>query len=610
MDDSVSPPTSPTKRSGTNALPITRPNRASSTSMPPLEDYLTDYLNLKFKEKLTRKDFDDSIMDTLRQLPLFQAIQVIHRFNDSVGPRVVNRQAFLVSIIRSTQRWWTPSNGEGKVYFDGPNTALIVQLCMNSNLNPDVFTPAVCHALQLLTPEQVIQVAQTFGSTSIALHVAHDSYYAKQQLFLSMAHAALMNFHHAPRGSEAVVDQIFLNENLIPEAPASEAAALGRLRADAAAASQLPGILSEFIARTCAISKTISESDLDATARDALKRVALLQAMQAVQHFSLTMSDQIQKRSAYLMGILRGQEQHWERSRASKHVPGGAKELLNLHPRLLLKIAHLCLDGNCVPSDFSPEVCYELKFLDCDVAIKAVMSFNNNKRIAAGPGGGVINRVGFLHGLLRNIKQADSINSNSASQQNLASAENGNSPIELQTSTKSFAPLSPPELNPQAKPYSPVLTASSSKSGLATITVGTTGSSSATISSNCTGPSVNPNIQVPSEQNSQDLARLLDSSRDAISFLTAALARSRTSEIRLRRELAESQAQVQHLMNTLLTQRESYLKQIDIIKTQSLAQLSRSFDGLSSWVSGSEHTNQDSLLPNQVGSSVIMDENQ
>ena len=43
--------------------------------------------------------------------------------------------------------------------------------------------------------------------------------------------------------------------------------------------------------------------------------------------------------------------QHW-----NDRFPGGSAALLNLNPRLLLRIANLCLDGNCIPSDFQTEV--------------------------------------------------------------------------------------------------------------------------------------------------------------------------------------------------------------------------------------------------------------
>lgn len=172
-------------------------------------------------------------------------------------------------------------------------------MCISGKLNPDVFTPAVCHVLQILSEEQVISVAAGFGTYSIALHVANDSYYAKQQLFLSMAHAALMQSPSAA----------LLNINVFetPEIAANEAALLGRKRADESASKQLRGMLTEFIARTCARSKVIKESDLDGSVRDFLGRHALLLAMQTVEHFACSTSDIIVKKSAFLMGIFRGQ---------------------------------------------------------------------------------------------------------------------------------------------------------------------------------------------------------------------------------------------------------------------------------------------------------------
>lgn len=609
----TTPPTSPTSFVANPSSVPSRLNRSNSNFQ---EDNLNEFIKLKCKEKVTSRDFDEATLESLRQLPLFQAIQVVHRFNDSVGPRVVNRQAFLVSIIRSTQRWWTPSNGQGKIYCDGPNTSLVVSLCVNGTLNPDVFTPSVCHALQLLTPEQVVQVAQGFGSNSLALHVANDSYYAKQQLFLSMAHAALMNFHPQPP-AEASSSPEFLSveDNMtVPEATANEAAALGRRISDASAAAQLPGFLSEFIARVCAISKTIKESDFDGPARDALKRVAFIQAMQAVQHFSLTMSDRIQNRSAYLMGILRGQEQHWERSRASKYFTNGAKELLSLHPRLLLKIAHYCLDGHCLPSDFSPEVCFELKNLDCDSAIKAVVSFNNNKRIVAGPAGGVLNRVGFFHGMLRNIRQAETQTCTGAATQ-LVTSPAMNEPksisIELNATAKPFVP--PSMLAPASPPHKPELSAQARS-----FNTTSSGSAASKTESPClilsaAGPS-SPNTplspssptkvrETNSTREDKNQSRLLDSSRDAISFLTSALARSRTNEIRLRRELQEAQAQIAHLMQSLLSQQEAHVQEVEAAKAQLLSAVAHNLDkvvqhansAVEEGVTSSSHQTSDAL---------------
>lgn len=541
--------------------PIPAPAPAASTaatgedtSIPPRspspESVLDEYVALKCKENLSSADFPQDIMKSLAQLPLFQAIQAVHRFNDSVGPRVVNRQAFLISIIRTTNRWWSPIDGS-KIYMDGPNTALIVKLCMtpNSALNPDVFTPSVCHVLQLLSdPEEIIQVAQDFSTHALAQAFSNDSYYAKQQLFLSMAQACLKKQDSVNRAMARDSDL------LASELSASKAAEQGRRRADLSAQFQLTGILSEFIARTCATSRgLLRESDIDNTARDALKRVALLQAMQAVQHFSSSLlTCKIVNRSAYLMGIIGGQEQHWEHSRAATKI-GGAQELLNLHPRLLLKIAHLCLDGNCLPSDFSPEVCLELKqCADFDTALRAVMSFNNNKRIIATNQGGIRDRVGFFHGLIRNINL-----------QHPAHAMAVVAPVrELAAPIKSASP----ELNPRAKPYSPLR-----HPAAAPLPVGPTAPPVA---------STPPPAATSLPKQSMDDTRLLESSREAIAFLTSNFARSRTSEIRLRRELAESQAQVHLLMQQMQKLREDTLRNIENARAQVLVSVSHNFDAL------------------------------
>lgn len=696
-----------------------RPRAASSH----FDDVLMDYISLKCKERLTKKDFDDATMETLRSLPLFQAIQVVHRFNDSVGPRVVNRSAFLVSIIRSTSRWWSAINHKSKeipLSETGPNTHVIVQLCTNGVLNPDVFTPSVCHALQLLTPEQVVSVSQSFGSSAIALHVADDSYYAKQQLFLSMAHAALMQFPSTSFNAATAAQGSAQNQDGIvpPEATATEAAEMGRRRQEQAAAAQLPGILTEYIARTCASSNfKIRESDLDPAARDALKRVAFLQAMQAMQHFSVSIeSDQVQNKSAYLMGIVRGQEQHWERSRASKSCVRGAKDLLSLHPRLLLKMAHLCLDGNLLPSDFSPEVCFELKDMDCDSAIRCVMAFNANKRICAGEAGGVKNRVGFFLGLLRNSKLEVSPGTDlpvgafaSSSSAFVAlgaaksfKAEHGlSASSELSATAKPFTPSATTLLDLAAKPfaiapssvsntgsdkpenvplgaqpssatvippvvvqngtmdhqrsspslqnpmgtaseraYSPSLMPSGmnnsstttyvqhdsprlfpsastslihSVSGSASVnlmgespkqTYGLKGSASSLAGTSPTlgiamSPQILPQTASPSllpslgstadaEKRIKDMSRLLDSSRDAIGFLTSALARSRTSELRLRRELQETTAQLQAVLQTLRREREQLGMMVETARAHTQLAVTRQFDSIVQQLAASE----------------------
>ncbi|KAH9260148.1 hypothetical protein BASA81_001923 [Batrachochytrium salamandrivorans] len=535
---------------------------------PSPEGVLEEYIQLKFKENLTPMDFPEEGMQNLTQLPLFQAIQVVHRFNDSVGPRVVNRQAFLITIIRTTNRWWCPIDGS-KIYMDGPNTSLIVNLCMSSTLSPDVFTPSVCHVLQLLNSEQITRISKDFSTHALAQAFSNDSYYAKQQLFLSMAQACLKKTTTSPlptsfpqsftsfRTARAPVPLPGAATEDMLELSASEAAELGRRREYSSAQCQLNGILSEFIARTCATSKgTIRESDIDNTARDALKRIALLQAMQALQHFANSLLvNRIQNRSAYLMGIIGGQEEHWGRSRAALVLPNGAQDLLNLHPRLVLKIAHLCLDGNCLPSDFSPEVCLELKrCMDFDSALNAVMSFNNNKRIIAGGQGGIRDRVGFFHSLVRNVN-----------------LQHPNHTVTVTITTEKSTSL---ELNPKAKPYSPLRPPpATTPSTAATLSVAIPPPSSPVILSQVAEPNHSPKAMV-------DDARLLESSREAIEYLTSSFARSRTSELRLRKELAESQAQVHSLFAQIQRMREDNLRHIEDARAQILVNVSRNFDSL------------------------------
>lgn len=617
-------------------------------------DLLTDYIT---KRRGALRDFE-ALDDVLGSLPLFQSIQIVHRFLNNVGPRVTNRHAFLVSIVRSTQRWW---NEQQTVVEEGPNTALVVQLCMQDLLSPDVFTPAVCHTLQLLTQEQVVQVAQGFNAHSLALHVANDSHYAKQQLFLSMAQSALMEFNKAAATG-------FVVENSTSEASAVDAATTSSFKTNI-----LSGLLTEFIARTCAKSKNIREADLDVDARLALNRVELLQAMQAIQHFQLSVSDQIEKRSAYLMGILRGQVTHWERSMAAKVAPGGAKQLLRLHPRVLLIIVHLCLDGNLVPSDFGPEVCLEFVDLDCEISIKAIKAFNSNRRIAAGAKGGITNRVRFFHSLMRNIRNGEGLLSGEDQWPKKAPVVSSPSFMSFVTGAKEmnphtipFTPSSPrmtslsilhsaspdlsvarkpasaastPELNPQAKPFIPnashmMLGANASSGQLnrndavnncngssPTVLTSASGGLQNSLSSSSNGPnsvvvlgmpssspmssamkvamspasvavtlpSLSSTVQSPERQaiaESARLTHLLESSRDAIAFLTSALARSRTSEIRLRRELTESQAQVQHLTSTLMNERENGVKNLEAARQQIVVNVFRNFDNLTQKIRG------------------------
>ncbi len=183
------------------------------------------------------------------------------------------------------------------------------------------------------------------------------------------------------------------------------------------AASCLPKLLNEFILSKCENSETCRLSDFDGTARDALQKIFFLQALQAIEHFAGSVSPRIQNRPAYLMGILRGQEHHWEKSRAAANMERGASELLALPPQVLVAIAEACLRGNCMPSDFTPEVCLSLHRLGMVLAVKAIHAFNSNKRISAGNRGGVMNRPRFFQRLIQNIAE-----------QNIASEQDPGSP--------------------------------------------------------------------------------------------------------------------------------------------------------------------------------------
>jgi len=167
----------------------------------------------------------------------------------------------------------------------------------------------------------------------------------------------------------------------------------------------LPILLNEYILSKCDSSEHCKKSDFDGTAREALSRISFLQALQAIEHFAGSVSSRIQKRPAYLMGILRGQEQHWDKSRAAASLPGGSHELLNLSPQVLQQVAELSLRGNCLPSDFTPEVCLSLHRLSGYLGCKAVHAFNSNKRIVAGYRGGVLNRPRFFQRLIQNVAE-------------------------------------------------------------------------------------------------------------------------------------------------------------------------------------------------------------
>jgi len=555
------------------ATPPTSPSRKSAASWAADEPAASAF-TLKKREQLMAfvqsraSPVDDAFVQSLFELPLFQGVQVVHRFVEGLGPRIVNRHAYGSSIVRMTQRWWTAANDDETSR--GPNTELLLQMCIDGALNPDVFTPAVCHVLQMLSKDQVVSVASGFSQYAFALHVANDSYYAKQQLFLSMLHAALIQSPSAT----------LLNINVFetPETAANEAALLGRKRADASAANQLRGMLTEFIARTCARAKTFKEYDLDGPARDFLSRRDLLMAMQAVEHFAATVGDHVAKKSAFLMGIVRSLEQHWAMSVAARDFPGGSAALLSLRPRLLLRIANLCLDGHCKPTDFTPEVCVELQHLEVDLAVKIVLAFNSNKRISAGGRGGVLSRSRFFLGLIRNqaashlTQQRDGDGSDSEPELNvlakpfvpvafqpLTAAPSPASPLRPNGKAPTPSLPSPLALAPQqsSPPQSSPLSPSQSAMMMAPPPPPLPPQSPRKAYSPCPSPVPstlgNTSAAVPLQPSSseQELKRLLDSSRDAIAHLTSALVRTRTNEIRLQRALEESQREAQMLQNQL-----------------------------------------------------------
>ena len=174
------------------------------------------------------------------------------------------------------------------------------------------------------------------------------------------------------------------------------------------ALKKLPGLLNDYILSKCESNEHCRKSDFDGVAREALLRINFLQALQAVENFASSVSSRIHKRPAYLMCILRGKEQHWDKSRASAGLEGGTSELLSLPPTVLVTLADLCIGGNCVPSDFTPEVCLSLHRLSAPLAILAVHAFNTNKRIVAGNRGGVLNRPRFFQRLIHNVAEQNS----------------------------------------------------------------------------------------------------------------------------------------------------------------------------------------------------------
>lgn len=172
---------------------------------------------------------------------------------------------------------------------------------------------------------------------------------------------------------------------------------------------QLQDVLRQYILLRCSLNEYCNEIDFDSAALEALARMPMLQALQTIEHYSSSVSARIQKKSAYLMGILRGQEAHWEKL-AMNNTSCKVRELFNIPSQLILIIGRCCIQGNCLPSDFTPEVCMSLNSLPLQLAIKAVGAYNSNKRIVAGAKGGVINRSRFFLRLIQNVAEQSQTN--------------------------------------------------------------------------------------------------------------------------------------------------------------------------------------------------------
>lgn len=168
--------------------------------------------------------------------------------------------------------------------------------------------------------------------------------------------------------------------------------------------SHLSDVLKKYIIYRCTLSEYCCEEDFDEAALDALLRMPLLQALQTVEHYASSVSERIIKKSAYLMGILHGQQDHWQKVLQNTSSHKGRRNV-TLPEQLLSYIGQCCLHGNCLPSDFTPEVCLRLRSLSIHLSIKAVSAFNSNKRIVAGPNGGIINRSRFFLRLIQNVAE-------------------------------------------------------------------------------------------------------------------------------------------------------------------------------------------------------------
>eukprot|EP00924_Labyrinthula_sp_SR-Ha-C_P015041 augustus_masked-scaffold_9-processed-gene-6.2-mRNA-1 protein AED:1.00 eAED:1.00 QI:0/-1/0/0/-1/1/1/0/415 len=169
------------------------------------------------------------------------------------------------------------------------------------------------------------------------------------------------------------------------------------------AAKELPDALIKYILSRCRLHESCSQEDFDSSAMEALMSIPFLQALQTVEHYAVSVSPRILKRSAYLMGILRGQEAHWENAHVANSNFNRGLDLLKLPAQLLLFIGHLSIQENVLPSDFTPDVVLFLHNMPILLAVKSIQAFNTNKRIQAGRRGGVINRPRFFLRLIQNV---------------------------------------------------------------------------------------------------------------------------------------------------------------------------------------------------------------
>lgn len=183
----------------------------------------------------------------------------------------------------------------------------------------------------------------------------------------------------------------------------------GNPRNSFSSCEDLNNLLTQYINKKCSLNSYCNSEDFDGTALDGLTKLSFIQSLQAVEHYGASVSERIVKKPAYLMGIIRGQESHWDNSRAAAQLEGGALQLLHLPKRLLVQIGIFCLEGNCLPSDFTPEVILSLHSLTVEFALKSIAAFDSNKRIVAGCRGGVVNRPRFLQRLIENVIQQNPI---------------------------------------------------------------------------------------------------------------------------------------------------------------------------------------------------------